>query len=202
MKTIKEKKMNEVEIVFILDRSGSMGGLEEDTIGGYNSFIKSKKDLNARLTTVLFDNKIEILHDREDIKKVKPLTNKDYYVRGCTALMDAIGISINRISKEAEGKKVIFVITTDGLENASKEYNKKQIKKMIEKRKDWEFMYLGANIDSYDEASSIGIRKERVSNYKASSKGTRKMFQALECAVGCIANDEELSEDWNKGLEC
>lgn len=195
-------KNNNVEIVFILDRSGSMGGLEEDTIGGYNSFIKSKKDLNARLTTVLFDNKIEILHDREDIKKVKPLTNKDYYVRGCTALMDAIGISINRISKEAEGKKVIFVITTDGLENASKEYNKKQIKKMIEKRKDWEFMYLGANIDSYDEASSIGIRKERVSNYKASSKGTRKMFQALECAVGCIANDEELSEDWNKGLEC
>ena len=195
-------KNNNVEIVFILDRSGSMGGLEEDTIGGYNSFIKSKKNLNARLTTVLFDNKIEILHDREDIKKVKPLTNKDYYVRGCTALMDAIGISINRISKDAEGKKVIFVITTDGLENASKEYNKKQIKKMIEKRKDWEFMYLGANIDSYDEASSIGIRKERVSNYKASSKGTRKMFQALECAVGCIANDEELSEDWNKGLEC
>ena len=202
MKTIKEKKMNEVEIVFILDRSGSMGGLEEDTIGGYNSFIKNKKNLNAKLTTVLFDNEIEILHDREDIKKVKPLTNKDYYVRGCTALMDAIGTSINRISKVAEGKKVIFVITTDGLENASKEYNKKQIKKMIEKRKDWEFMYLGANIDSYDEASSIGIRKERVSNYKASSKGTRKMFQVLECAVGCIANDEELSEDWNKGLEC
>ena len=194
-------KTNNVEIVFILDRSGSMGGLEEDTIGGYNSFIKSKKNLNAKLTTVLFDNQIEILHDREDIKKVKPLTNKDYYVRGCTALMDAIGISINKISKEAEGKKVIFVITTDGLENASKEYNKKQIKKMIEKRKDWEFMYLGANIDSYDEASSIGIRKERVSNYKASSKGTRKMFQALECAVGCIARDEELSEDWNKGLE-
>ena len=195
------KNKEKVEIVFILDRSGSMGGLEGDTIGGYNSFINSKRDLDAKLTTVLFDNEIEILHDREDIKKVKKLTNKDYYVRGCTALMDAIGFTINKISKESEGRKVIFVITTDGLENASKEYTKSKIKKMIEKRKDWEFLYLGANIDSYDEASSIGIRRERTSNYKASRKGTRKLFQVLECAVGSIANNEELDDDWYKELE-
>ncbi len=197
----KEKKNQEVEIVFILDRSGSMGGLENDTIGGYNSFIKSKKDLNAKLTTVLFDNQIEVLHDRVDIKKVNKLTEKDYYVRGCTALMDAIGFTINKITPVAKDKKVIFVITTDGLENASKEYTKSKIKKMIEKRKDWEFLYLGANIDSYGEASSIGIRKERVSNYSASAKGTRKMFATLECAVGSIANGEELDDNWNKELE-
>ena len=195
------KKKEKVEIVFILDRSGSMGGLESDTIGGYNSFIESKKDLDAKLTTVLFDDKIEILHDRVDIKEVKKLTNKDYYVRGCTALMDAIGITINKISKESKDRKVIFVITTDGLENASREYSKSKIKKMIKSKKDWEFLYLGANIDSYGEASSIGIRKDRTSNYKSSKKGTRQMFAALECAVGRIANCEELDDSWNKELE-
>ena len=154
------KKTNEkIELVFLLDRSGSMGGLEEDTIGGYNSVLKDNKNKDALVTTVLFDNQIEFLHDREDIKKIKDITKKDYYVRGCTALLDAIGITINKISKETKDRKVIFVITTDGLENASREYNRNQIKKMIEKRKDWEFMYLGANIDSYEEAGSIGIRK-------------------------------------------
>ena len=195
------KKKEKVEIVFLLDRSGSMGGLESDTIGGYNSFINSKKDLDAKLTTVLFDDKIELLHDRVDIKDVKKLTNKDYYVRGCTALMDAIGTTITRISKESEDRKVIFVITTDGLENASCEYSKSKIKKMIKSKKDWEFLYLGANIDSYDEASSIGIRKDRTSNYKSSKQGTRQMFAALECAVGKIANCEKLDDSWNKELE-
>jgi len=195
------KKKEKVEIVFLLDRSGSMGGLETDTIGGYNSFIKSKKDLDAKLTTVLFDDRIELLHDRVNINEVKNLTKKDYYVRGSTALMDAIGYTINKISKESKDRKVIFVITTDGLENSSREYSKSKIKKMIKERKDWEFLYLGANIDSYDEADSIGIRKNRVSNYKASKKGTRDMFAALECAVGSIANNEKLSDSWNKELE-
>lgn len=195
------KKKEKVEIVFLLDRSGSMGGLETDTIEGYNSFIKNKKDLDAKLTTVLFDDRIELLHDRVNISEVKKLTKKDYYVRGSTALMDAIGYTINKISKESKDRKVIFVITTDGLENSSREYSKSKIKQMISKRKDWEFLYLGANIDSYDEASSIGIRMSRTSNYKASKKGTRDMFAALECAVGCIANNEKLSESWNKELE-
>ena len=196
------KKTNEkLEIVFLLDRSGSMGGLEEDTIGGYNSFLKKNKNKDALITTVLFDNQIEFLHDRVDVKKVKELTDKDYYVRGCTALMDAIGLSINKISKESKDRKVIFVITTDGLENASREYNRDKIKKMIEKHKDWVFMYLGANIDSYAEASSIGIRKERVSNYSASAAGTNKMFGALGKAVECIANDECLDASWKEGLE-
>lgn len=197
MKNNKNEKS--LEIVFLLDRSGSMGGLETDTIGGYNSFIKQHKDSNAKLTTILFDNQIDVIHDREDISKVKKLTDKEYYVRGCTALLDAVGYGISRIKDK--NSKVIFVITTDGLENASKEYNKKQIKKMIEERKNWEFMYLGANIDSYCEASSIGIKKDRVSNYSASSKGTSRMFGAVAKAVSCFECDEELPSDWNKGLE-
>ena len=197
MKEIKNKK--EMEIVFLLDRSGSMGGLEEDTIGGYNSFINSHKKTNAKLTTILFDNQIEVIHDREDISKIKKLTSKEYYVRGCTALLDAIGYGITRITDK--NKKVIFVITTDGLENASKEYNKKTIKNMIEERTNWEFMYLGANIDSYSEADSIGIKKERVSNYSASKKGTKNMFGALSRAVSCFECEEALPADWNKGLE-
>ena len=195
------KKKEKVEIVFLLDRSGSMGGLETDTIGGYNSFIKSKKDLDAKLTTVLFDDRIELLHDRVNINEVKKLTRKDYYVRGSTALMDAIGYTINKISKESKDKKVIFVITTDGLENSSREYSRSKIKKMIKERKDWEFLYLGANIDSYDEADSIGISKNRVSNYKASKTGTKKMFQVLEKAVGQLYCMEELDDSWNKELE-
>ncbi len=204
MKNIKRNEKNErkrIEIVFLLDRSGSMGGLETDTIGGYNSFLDSKKGMDAVITTVLFDNKIEIIHDRENIKNVKHLTNREYYVRGSTALMDAIGFTINKIKNESKDRKVIFVITTDGLENASREYSKSKIKKMIQKENDWEFMYLGANINSYDEASTIGIRKERVSNYSASAKGTRKMFATLECAVGSIANGEELADNWNEELE-
>ena len=196
------KKTNEkIELVFLLDRSGSMGGLEEDTIGGYNSVLKDNKNKDALVTTVLFDNQIEFLHDRVDIKKIKDITKKDYYVRGCTALLDAIGITINKISKETKDRKVIFVITTDGLENASREYNRKQIKKLIESKKDWEFMYLGANIDSYEEAGSIGIRKERISNYTSSKKGTKKMYSVVSEAVGCLARGCELEDNWNEELE-
>ena len=196
-----KKKNEKLELVFLLDRSGSMGGLEEDTIGGYNSFLKKNKKEDAKITTVLFDNQIEFLHDRVDIKDVKDLTTNDYYVRGCTALLDAIGMTINKISKESKDRKVIFVITTDGLENASHEFNRDKIKKMIEKRSDWEFMYLGANIDSYSEASSIGIRKERVSNYQSSKEGTKKMYKVLSDAVGCFACGAKLEDNWNEELE-
>ena len=196
-----KKENRKLELVFLLDRSGSMGGLENDTIGGYNSFINKNRKNDALITTVLFDNKVEFLHDRANIKDVKELTNKDYYVRGSTALMDAIGLAINKISNESKDRKVVFVITTDGLENASCEYNRDKIKKMIAKKKDWEFMYLGANIDSYEEASSIGIKKSRVSNYKSSGEGTQRMFGALNKAVACFSEARDLEDSWKEGLE-
>ncbi len=196
-----KKEKEKLELVFLLDRSGSMGGLENDTIGGYNSFIKKNRENDALITTVLFDNQVEFLHERENIKEVKELTNKDYYVRGSTALMDAIGMTINKISNETKDRKVIFVITTDGLENASREYNRSKIKKMISQRKNWEFMYLGANIDSYEEAGSLGIKKSRISNYKSSKAGTKKMYEALGKAVACFSEARELEDTWNEGLE-
>ena len=191
------------DIVFLLDRSGSMSGLESDTIGGYNSFIKEQKKIEGKvyLTTVLFDNDYEVLHDRIDIQKVKNLTNKDYFVRGSTALLDAIGITINNIKKQAKDHKVIFVITTDGMENVSREYTKDKIKKMIKQNKNFEFIYLGANIDSYSEGASIGIDRTHIANYKASEKGTKSMFRGLGKAIYGCAMDMELSESWKEDIE-
>ena len=146
----KKIKNEEMDIVFLLDRSGSMGGIETDTIGGYNSYIKEQKKNNVKVTTVLFDDRYEVLHQREKINDIKELTNKEYFVRGSTALLDAIGRAINYMD-EQKSKKAIFVITTDGLENSSREYNKARIKEMIEGHKEWEFIYIGANIDSYGE---------------------------------------------------
>ena len=195
--------MKKTDIVFLLDRSGSMSGLEADTIGGYNSFIKEQKKIDGEvyLTTVLFDNEYEVLHDRVDIKKVKNLTNKDYFVRGSTALLDAIGITINNIKKKAKDHKVIFVITTDGMENASREYTKDKIKKMISQNKNFEFIYLGANIDAYSEGMNIGIDRKHISNYKASEKGTKSMFRGLSKAVYDCAMDMGVSESWKEEIE-
>ena len=190
----------EMDIVFLLDRSGSMGGLESDTIGGYNSYLAKQKDKNAKVTTVLFDDQYEMLHDRVDVKKVKKLTNEEYYVRGCTALLDAIGKTINYMDR-FNPKKVVFVITTDGLENASKEFSKKQIKKLIKKHENWEFIYIGAGIDSYSEGSSIGIKESNISNYVKDRKGTSKLFGAVAKASCMVYDDEELSGDWKKDLE-
>ena len=145
-----KRKNEEMDIVFLLDRSGSMGGIETDTIGGYNSYINEQKKNNAKVTTILFDDKYEMLTKREDIKNIKKLTNKEYYVRGCTALLDAIGNTINFMDKE-KANKVMFVITTDGMENASKEFTRAKIKEMIQGHKDWEFIYIGAEVDSYSE---------------------------------------------------
>jgi uncharacterized protein YegL len=193
----------QTDIVFLLDRSGSMSGLERDTIGGYNSFIKEQKKLEGKvyLTTVLFDHDYELLHDRVDIKKVKKLTNDDYYVRGSTALLDAIGITINNIKKKAKNHKVIFVITTDGMENASHEYTKDKIRKMIKQNKNFEFIYLGANIDAYSEGMNIGISRSNIANYKASEKGTKSMFKGLSKVVYECAMDRELSSSWKEDIE-
>ncbi len=199
-KEMKEKKMN---IVFILDKSGSMGGFEEDTIGGFNSFVETKKkeNSNALVTTVLFDNGYEVLHDRLPINEVKKLTRKEYYVGGTTALYDAIGRTITDLDKNECDGKVLFVITTDGLENASRDYNKESIKKLIGKHSNWEFMYIGANIDSYNEGANICIKRENIANRETSGRGVSKMFAAVSKAARCYEMEDSISESWKSELE-
>ena len=191
---------NLTELVFILDRSGSMGGLESDTIGGFNSLItkQQKEEGEAYVSTVLFDDKTEVIHDRVDIKKVEKLTDKDYYVRGCTALLDAVGGAIKHIGniqkyarEEDRPAKTLFVITTDGLENASKRYSVKEVKRMIERQKEkynWEFLFLGANIDAIEVAGKMGIAPERAANYHCDSVGTALNYSVLEKAVSRVRN--------------
>ena len=194
--------MKETDIIFILDRSGSMSGIESDTIGGFNSFIiKHKKNKNTKVTTVLFDDKYEVLYERKPITEVQRLTPKEYYVRGCTALMDAIGKTINSLDKKIKNNKVLFVITTDGLENASCEYNKDKIRKLISKHPNWEFIYIGADIDSYDEASQIGIKSSHTANYKKSRGGVNSLFASVGRAFDYICDDEELDSNWKQDLD-
>ena len=197
---MKKKNEKEMDIVFLLDRSGSMGGMEDDTIGGYNSYLKEQKSNNVKVTTVLFDDKYEVLHQREDIKNVHELTRKEYFVRGCTALLDAVGKTITYMDRE-KAKKVIFIITTDGLENASKEYKKEQIKKLIEKHQDWEFMYIGADIDSYSEGESLGIKKTNIANYSKSREGVGRLFSSLGKASKSYYECESVCADWKEDLE-
>lgn len=196
------KTTEDMDIVFLLDRSGSMSGIEEDTIGGYNNYIKRqrKNKRHTRVTTILFDDQYEVLLDGEDIQKVKEITPSEYYVKGCTALFDAIGKTINHIKNKVKNK-VLFVITTDGLENASKEYNKEQIRNLIKEHNNWEFIYIGANIDSYKEGTSIGIEASNISNYKKTKKGTKNLFNAIERATNCLYECSYLKEDWKDNLE-
>ena len=185
------EKNKKLDIVFLLDRSGSMGGSESDTIGGYNSFINKerKNNTNSLVTTVLFDDNYEKLYDRVNISNIKKLTEEEYYVRGCTALYDAIGKTITEMDKN-KPNKVLFVITTDGLENASREFNKTNIKKMIESHKNYEFIFLGAGIDSYSEGESIGIRRENISNYSKSKRASEMMCE-----------DRTIDSSWKEDLE-
>ena len=185
------------EVVFILDRSGSMSGLEADTIGGYNSMLEKQKkeEGEAILSTVLFDDRTEVLHDRMDLKKVEKITGKDYYVRGCTALLDAVGGAIHHIGKvhkelpaEERPEKTLFIITTDGMENASKQYSYEKVKKMVEKKKTknhWEFIFLGANIDAIEVAGRFGIAANRAVRYECDSEGTALNFNVMSRMVGC-----------------
>jgi hypothetical protein len=186
--------MNLTEIVFLLDRSGSMGGLESDTIGGFNAFIEKQRQLEGEtiVTAVLFDDRYEILWNGIDAHKVK-LTDKEYYVRGCTALLDAVGKTIldvghrlSQISKDERPGKVIFVITTDGLENASREFTYEKVKELIKHQQEkycWEFIFLGANIDAAKEANSIGIAMDNAYNFEASKNGVENMYCVVSEAV-------------------
>ena len=194
------KKKKEKDIVFLLDRSGSMHSFTEDTIGGYNSYLENeRKNSNTRITTILFDDQYEVLHDRVKIGEVNNITNKEYYTRGCTALYDAIGKTIASLERK-NPDKVLFVITTDGLENASCEYNKDSVKSLIEKHKNWEFMYIGANIDSYNEGTKIGIRKDNIANRANSKEGMAKMFRAVAKASMMYEADEALDSSWKRDL--
>ena len=186
---------NLTEIVFILDRSGSMSGLESDTIGGFNSMIakQQKEEGEAIVSTVLFDDETDVIHDRVAIGDVKKLTEKDYYVRGCTALLDAVGGAIHHIGnvhkyarEEDRPAKTLFVITTDGLENASRHYSFKDVKKLIKRQQEkynWEFLFLGANIDAIEVAGNMGISRDRAANYNCDEIGTALNYQVLEAAV-------------------
>ncbi|MBR1646701.1 MAG: VWA domain-containing protein [Selenomonadaceae bacterium] len=207
------------EIVFILDRSGSMSGLESDTIGGFNSMIKKQqKELegNALVSTILFDHISIVLHDRVPIAEVKPLTEEDYEVRGSTALLDAIGDAVEHIKfvheyarEEDRPEKTLFVITTDGMENASEDFSYRDIKELVDKQKElgWEFIFLGANIDAVEVADSIGIDARRAVNYHADSRGTAELFDAVgnfarafvvPPTVGLINYDDD---EWRKSID-
>ena len=207
-------KKNLTEIVFILDRSGSMAGLEDDTIGGFNAMIeKQRKEAGeALVSTVLFDHETEVIHDRVDIRRIEPITRKEYYVRGSTALLDAVGGAIHHIGnvhkyarEEDRPEKTLFVITTDGMENASHKYSYARLKAMIERQKEkhgWEFLFLGANIDAAREAARFGIGADRAANYHADSKGTNVIYETVSEAitqVRCCATP--LSADWKQRVD-
>lgn len=204
---------NLTELVFILDKSGSMSGLEQDTIGGYNAMLEKQKALEgeALITTVLFDNSCELLHDRIDLRAVSPITEKEYFVGGATALLDAIGSTINKIvnahrhtAEEYRAGKVLFVITTDGMENASREYDYNKIKAMVERQKSqygWEFIFLGANIDAIDVAGRFGIAPDRVQNYHADSEGTSLNFRVTAQAIASYRESGKLAEDWGDEIK-
>ena len=199
-------KTNITELVFIIDRSGSMQGLEKDTIGGYNSLLEKQKKLSdtAMVTTVLFDDRYEVLHNRENIKTVANITEDEYFVRGSTALLDAIGKTVLRISKKQKNlpackraDKVVVVITTDGYENASVKFTSHKVKALVERHKEkygWEFIFLGANIDSFAAAESFGISRNRTANYHADAEGTKKNFDVLSKIVAAVRTEGELSD--------
>lgn len=204
-----KKKNNTTELVFILDRSGSMAGLESDTIGGFNAMIQKQKkeEGEAYVSTILFDNVSEVLHDRLKLSEVPEMTDKEYTVRGCTALIDAIGGAIKHIGnihkyarKEDVPAHTMFIITTDGYENASRQYSSDQVKKMIEHQKKkygWEFLFIGANIDAVETAQHFGIERNRAVNYNADSKGTKILYETISAPISAMRANAAISDDWS-----
>ena len=204
---------NITELVFILDRSGSMSGLEDDTIGGFNSMIEKQKkqDGDCYVSTVLFDDESEVLHDRVKLADISKMTDNDYTVRGCTALIDAIGGAIHHIGNihkyarpEDVPEHTMFIITTDGQENASHRYTSEQVKKMIEHRREkygWEFLFIGANIDAVETAARYGIDKERAVNYNADSEGTRLNYEVMSETICSFRESRPITADWKKKID-
>lgn len=206
-------KTNITELVFILDKSGSMSGLESDTIGGYNAMLRKQQEESgkARITTVLFSNDSEILHDQTDIMAIKPMTKRQYQVGGSTALLDAVGMAINKIGnaqkyakEEQRADKVMVVITTDGMENSSQEYTYEKIRRMIERQKNkygWEFIFLGADIEAVAAAAKLGINHDRAVNFNSDSEGTQLNYKVISDAVSTIRANKTISEDWKIEIE-
>ena len=206
-------KKNLTEMVFILDRSGSMAGLEKDTIGGFNSMIERQKgeEGEALVSTVLFDNESTVIHDRVDVRKVEPLTERQYFVGGCTALVDAIGGTIHHIGnvhkyarEEDVPEHTVFIITTDGMENASHRYSSDEVKAMVKRQKEkygWEFLFLGANIDAVETAARIGIGQDRAVNFHNDEIGVKLNYQTVGETVCSLRRNAPISADWKSGIE-
>lgn len=206
-------KKNLTELVFILDKSGSMAGLEKDTVGGFNAMLEKQKREEGEciVSTVLFNQESSVLHDRKNVNDIKPLTEDDYSVSGCTALLDAIGGAIHHIGNvhkyirnEDVPEKTMFVITTDGMENASREYDYQRVKMMIERQKEkygWEFIFVAANIDAVSTAARFGISEDRAVNYKADSEGTEVLYCAVSDAVANVRCKRAMGTSWRERLE-
>lgn len=206
-------KKNLTEIVFILDRSGSMAGLEKDTIGGFNSLIRKQRreDGEALISTVLFDNDSEVIHDRVPLDRIPEMTEEDYYVRGCTALLDAVGGAVHHIGnvhkyarEEDRPEHILFVITTDGMENASRRYSYDQVRQMIERQKEkygWEFLFLGANIDAAKEAARFGIQEDRAVNYHCDPKGTALNYEVVAETICDVRAARPIQSGWKRKIE-
>ena len=206
-------KKNLTEMVFILDKSGSMAGLEEDTIGGFNSMIERQRNEpgEAMVSTVLFSNESTVIHDRMDIRKVEPLNSRQYYVGGCTALIDAIGCAIRHIGnvhkyarEEDRPEHTVFIITTDGMENASHRYSSDEVKKMVKRQREkygWEFLFLGANIDAVETAGKYGIAPNRAVRFHNDRKGVKLNYEAVNRTVGCMRMSAPIADDWKADIE-
>lgn len=206
-----KEKPERVELVLVLDKSGSMSGLESDTIGGFNAMIEKERKLDAKVhvTTVLFSDEMDTIYDREDIRRIKPLTDEEYEVGGTTALLDAVGSTILKVSRtpgiEEKGTKVVFVIITDGMENASEEFTQEKVKEMISDKQEkagWDFIYLGANIDAAKEASNIGVSQKNAVTYRNTGSGVRKNFEAVSAYVAeAVAASDAEEGSWKEHVE-